>query len=443
MGAIVVTLGLRNCIIYNMLGLTFERALYWHKFFAIVALIGAVIHGIGEANGEDDGGDRRRLEEEDEDRSLTGYILIGLMGGMALVYLASYVNFNVFYFLHMTFFLAMIFLAFIHGATVLGILGIVWGVDILVRYVFTHRTTEAQLSLVGPKVVRLAFPRQVLGPFSPGQYCFLMVPAINRYEYHPFSITSSPDDPNEVVFCIKNCGDWTNALHTLATASTTTAVATTPIGIEGPYGSVGLDLFHQPCHEVVMLVGGGIGITPLLSLWSHLALSATTADSLAVRKVVIIWSVRDLAEAEGMYVSCLKGLVARSPQELTALPATELEEGAAPPQSTPGGGLVFEYHFHITSCKDATALQEAHQANQLTAPLGFWKPSRPSLPSLFAATAMDCAAQGFSQVAVCVSGTMPLIHETRNLCDRSRIMCGAGEKTAQIRFDCHEEVFGF
>ena len=439
LGAIVVTLGLRNNIIYQLFGLTFERALYWHKLFAVVTLAAAIIHGVGQADGEEE--ERRRLEEEDDDQTLSGYILIGLLGGMALVYLATYVNFNVFYYFHIVFFLALIVLAFMHGATVLGVLGIVWGVDILVRYVFTHRTTDAKLIPVGPKVVKLSFPREVLGRFSPGQYCFLMVRAINRYEYHPFSITSCPNNTEEVSFCIKDCGDWTHSLYDLATATTTDNTVTTSIGIEGPYGSVGLDLFTHPCHEVIMLVGGGIGITPLLSIWSQLLSlqhSAESSSSLAVRKVIIIWSVRDIAEAEGLYTTCLKDLLAQSPQELVATAVNNkqskcIEEGEEVTGTPAETGIVFEYHFHITSCKDTTSV-----------PSHLWKPNRPHLPSLFENTTRDCLAQGFTQVAVCVSGTMPLIHETRDLCDRHSKCCGGcGNKNDTIHFDCHEEIFGF
>ena len=45
--------------------------------------------------------------------------------------------------------------------------------------------------------------------YQAGQYVFLKSAAVNKYEWHPFTLTSSPDD--DFLEChIKAVGDWTS-----------------------------------------------------------------------------------------------------------------------------------------------------------------------------------------------------------------------------------------
>jgi predicted ferric reductase len=47
--------------------------------------------------------------------------------------------------------------------------------------------------------------------YKAGQYCFLNAPLISRQEWHPFTISSSPDQ-EFLTFHIRTVGDWTRAL---------------------------------------------------------------------------------------------------------------------------------------------------------------------------------------------------------------------------------------
>lgn len=47
--------------------------------------------------------------------------------------------------------------------------------------------------------------------FKPGQYAFINIPEISRWQWHPFSIASSPNN-DFMVFMIKKSGDFTNRL---------------------------------------------------------------------------------------------------------------------------------------------------------------------------------------------------------------------------------------
>uniref|UniRef100_A0A671MRG6 Cytochrome b-245 heavy chain-like n=1 Tax=Sinocyclocheilus anshuiensis TaxID=1608454 RepID=A0A671MRG6_9TELE len=94
-----------------------------------------------------------------------------------------------------------------------------------------------------------------------GQYVFLNCPAISQLEWHPFTMTSAPEEDFFSVH-IRSVGDWTEKLIKM--------VENLPEGgqgpkmaVDGPFGTASEDVFD---YEVSMLVGAGIGVTPFASI---------------------------------------------------------------------------------------------------------------------------------------------------------------------------------
>ncbi|NUT49372.1 MAG: oxidoreductase [Saccharothrix sp.] len=93
--------------------------------------------------------------------------------------------------------------------------------------------------------------------FEPGQFGWLFV---NRSPYaltsHPFSFSGSAErDDNTVEMSIKAAGDFTRSVHAIAPG--------TRAYLDGPHGVFTIDRNEGPGF---VLIGGGIGITPLLSM---------------------------------------------------------------------------------------------------------------------------------------------------------------------------------
>ncbi|XP_047331930.1 respiratory burst oxidase homolog protein C-like [Impatiens glandulifera] len=115
--------------------------------------------------------------------------------------------------------------------------------------------------------------------YKSGQYMFVNCAAVSPFEWHPFSITSAPGDDYLSVH-IRTLGDWTRQLKTVfsevcqpplqgksgllrADGIQGSEINFPRVLIDGPYGAPAQDYKN---YEVVLLVGLGIGATPMISI---------------------------------------------------------------------------------------------------------------------------------------------------------------------------------
>ena len=93
--------------------------------------------------------------------------------------------------------------------------------------------------------------------FRPGQFLYIYFKSSDlRAEPHPFSISSAPQ-ADTIRISVKKMGDWTKQLPVLKQGQ--------PAFVWGPYGKFGDHMVEHANKEIVMLAGG-IGITPFLSM---------------------------------------------------------------------------------------------------------------------------------------------------------------------------------
>ena len=63
------------------------------------------------------------------------------------------------------------------------------------------------------KVVNLVIKRPPNFNFKPGDYIFLNIPSIAYFEWHPFTISSAPEQTDTISLHIRAVGHWTNSLY--------------------------------------------------------------------------------------------------------------------------------------------------------------------------------------------------------------------------------------
>ncbi|XP_074315681.1 respiratory burst oxidase homolog protein F-like [Silene latifolia] len=115
--------------------------------------------------------------------------------------------------------------------------------------------------------------------YKSGQYMFVQCPDVSPFEWHPFSITSSPGD-DYLSIHVRKLGDWTEELHRVFRNSCETPVPARSgradgtikkrlpkLRIDGPYGAPAQDYRK---YDVLLLVGLGIGATPFISILKDL-----------------------------------------------------------------------------------------------------------------------------------------------------------------------------
>ncbi|XP_071820031.1 NADPH oxidase 2-like isoform X2 [Apostichopus japonicus] len=124
---------------------------------------------------------------------------------------------------------------------------------------------------------------------QPGQYIFLKCPSISHVQWHPFTLTSAPEQDHFSVH-IRLVGDWTKSLSKTMGADSDAAIdpANLPrVAVDGPFGTASVDIFK---YQVAMCVGAGIGITPFASILRSIWLkSVNHLDNFKLRKVYFFW----------------------------------------------------------------------------------------------------------------------------------------------------------
>ena len=112
-------------------------------------------------------------------------------------------------------------------------------------------------------------------PHTMGQYVFINIPLISQLAWHPFSISSAPGE-SHTQHHIKVMGldQWTGRLLYLARSMSSGSkgqIGRISINIDGPYGIP----LQASRYRNILLVAGGIGITPLHSCFKHMFLCHT------------------------------------------------------------------------------------------------------------------------------------------------------------------------
>ena len=96
-------------------------------------------------------------------------------------------------------------------------------------------------------------------PAEAGQFAIWRFMDRKRWwQAHPFSISAIPDG-RRLRITVKNIGDFTRDIHTLKPG--------TPILVDGPFGK----FIERPTNPRVLLIAGGIGITPIRPLAEEMA----------------------------------------------------------------------------------------------------------------------------------------------------------------------------
>ncbi|WP_214370057.1 ferric reductase-like transmembrane domain-containing protein [Pseudonocardia sp. H11422] len=124
-----------------------------------------------------------------------------------------------------------------------------------------RRESEVVSTLVLVPARRRLHGRRDRMTFAPGQFAWLRLRrSVLVAEEHPFSIASGTSPEGRVEFTIRHVGDYTRLLSNLRPGRT--------VYLDGPHGTFTVD--HVQATGLV-LIAGGVGITPMMSMLRTLA----------------------------------------------------------------------------------------------------------------------------------------------------------------------------
>lgn len=109
----------------------------------------------------------------------------------------------------------------LHGPSFWRWLLIPGSIYILERWIIRNkwspnrRTYVEQATILPRNVVQLVIKRPPSFHFKPGDWVYIQIPSITRWEWHPFTISSAPEIEDTLWLHIRPVGTWTNKVHSL------------------------------------------------------------------------------------------------------------------------------------------------------------------------------------------------------------------------------------
>ncbi|NXW37127.1 NOX5 oxidase, partial [Phaetusa simplex] len=374
--------------------------------------------------------------------SQTGLALQGLLAAM-LAFSSPCIrrsgHFEVFYWTHLSY-ISIWTLLILHGPHFwkwFAVPGCLFALEKVVGLAWRRAggLRIVEVNLLPSKVTHLVIERPQFFRYKPGDYVYLNIPAIATYEWHPFTISSAPEQQETLWLHIRSLGQWTNKLYEYFQQPELPSPEPKPLSrsprekrcqrwaqvgadgaqllanagcyIDGPYGTPTRRIFTS---EHAVLIGAGIGITPFASILQsimyryrrrkqscpscHYSWCEDLRDKeMTLRKVDFIWINRDQKHFE-WFVSLLTKL--------------EMEQAEQEP-----GERFLEMHMYMTSALSkndmkAIGLQMAldllaakEQRDSITGLRTRTQPGRPDWSKVFGKVAEE--KKGKVQVFFCGS----------------------------------------
>lgn len=212
-------------------------------------------------------------------------------------------NFELFYYTHQLYVVFVVFLAlhvgdFIFTIAVAGIF--LYMLDRFLRLCQSRKTVDILSARCLPcGTVELVLSKPAGLSYTALSWIFIQIRELSWLQWHPFSVSSSPlDGKYHLAVLIKVLGNWTQKLQQHIVHDSQEGLqkdllllphSNIKASVEGPYGH------ESPYHLTysnLILVAGGIGISPYLAILNDILHRICESRPCLPRKILIVWAVK-------------------------------------------------------------------------------------------------------------------------------------------------------
>ncbi|GAB9477218.1 Ferric reduction oxidase 8, partial [Globisporangium polare] len=210
--------------------------------------------------------------------------------------------YNLFYYVHHLFALAVVF-SVLHWNPI-----VLWIFPTFLLYVISRSLSSAnsftpvqvkEFTTLDHDIVKIVINRSAGrdGDYKVGQFVYLNVPSVSKLQWHAFTIGSSPrTSATSLTILLKSLGDWTKDLVEYSEECKRNSVLPT-VFVDGYYGA-SLEMYDE--YPTLCLVGGGIGVTPLFAILEDLVAKLSHHEPLTQR-VLFVFTFRELSLLEEIH----------------------------------------------------------------------------------------------------------------------------------------------
>ncbi|KAH9305481.1 hypothetical protein KI387_009885 [Taxus chinensis] len=295
----------RGSVLLQLLNTSFEISVKYHIWIANVAMAILTAHGMsylliwGATND---------LPEEVRSWNKIGFSNIAgeiaLLAGL-IIWLTSIKSirqrfFEVFYYTHHLYLIFIVFFAMHVGDVIfsLALPGIfLFLLDRYLRFLQSRKTVDViSARKLSSNMVHLVIAKHPSLVYNPTSIILLNLPVISRLEWHPFSIVSTSSSHSDRLSVLIKCQQgWTKKLDNfLDCLSSMESPLHLQAAIEGPYGPASSDFLR---YDALILIGGGSGIAPMLSILTETLHQHNIKNENHVpSEILLIWSVKKAEE---------------------------------------------------------------------------------------------------------------------------------------------------
>lgn len=211
--------------------------------------------------------------------------------------------FELFFYTHQLYVVFVIFLALHVGDAIFSISAggiFLFMLDRFLRFCQSRKSVKVISATCLPSgTVELVISKPENLRYNALSFIFVRVRELSWLQWHPFSVSSSPlDGKYHISVLIKVLGKWTEKLRAHILDTSKEELSFQPysgltVAVEGPYGH---ESPYYLMYENLILVAGGIGISPFLAVLSDILHRIKEGKPCLPKNVLVVWAIKTSEE---------------------------------------------------------------------------------------------------------------------------------------------------